>query len=136
MAHTCEVQVRWGDSDRLGHVNNVLYAEYAQESRVRFFREAVLPGGPVQPMVVRRLSFDYLRPVTDETAPLTVELTIPRVGTSSFAVRQVMRDRTGAVCAEVDSVMVAFDTVTEQAVPLPDRIRDRLREHAPVGAVS
>ncbi|MFD4469472.1 acyl-CoA thioesterase [Rhodococcus sp. NPDC058505] len=136
MAHTCQIEVRWGDSDRLGHVNNVLYAEYAQESRVRFFRESVTIGGPLHPLVVRKLSFDYLRPVTDETAPLTVELTIPKVGTSSFAVHQVMRDRTGAVCAEVDSVMVAFDPVTEQAVPLPDRIREQLRTHAPVDVTS
>ena len=132
MSHTCEIQVRWGDSDRLGHVNNVLYAEYAQESRVKFFRECISLGGSFPPVVVRRLAFDYLRPVTDETAPLTVELVIPKVGTSSFAVRQVMRDRHGAVCAEVDTVMVAFDPRTEQSVPIPEYVREQLREHAPV----
>ncbi|GAA4475468.1 thioesterase family protein [Rhodococcus olei] len=133
---TCEVQVRWGDSDRLGHVNNVLYAEYAQEARTRFFRELTAYGVRPAPMVVRKMAFDYLRPVTDETGPVTVEVTIPRVGTSSFAVRQVVRNRHGEVCVEVEGVMVGFDPETEKSVPLPDRTRELLREYAPIEVVS
>ncbi|NKU37232.1 acyl-CoA thioesterase, partial [Rhodococcus hoagii] len=28
--YSCDVQVRWGDSDRLGHVNNARVVEYMQ----------------------------------------------------------------------------------------------------------
>ncbi|MGW0044250.1 acyl-CoA thioesterase [Rhodococcus sp. NPDC003348] len=132
-SYTCEIQVRWGDSDRNGHVNNVLYAEYAQESRTRFFRDCIIgAGAPLAPMVVRKMAFDYLRPVTDETGPVTIEVSILHVGTSSFGVRQVLRDRNGEVCVEVEGVMVGFDPETEKSVPLPDRTRELLRSYAPV----
>ena len=131
--YTCEVHVRWGDSDRLGHVNNVLYAEYAQEARVQFFRDCIIgAGAPPTPMVVRKMTFDYLRPVTDETAPITVEIAIPHVGTSSFVVHQLMRDRNGEVCVRAEGVMVGFDPETEKSVPLPERTRELLKEYAPV----
>ena len=35
-AFTYEIQVRWGDSDRLGHVNNTRFMEYMQEARIAF----------------------------------------------------------------------------------------------------
>lgn len=131
--YTCEVQVRWGDSDRNGHVNNVLYAEYAQEARTRFFRERIIgAGAPLAPMVVRTMAFDYQRPVTDETGPVTIEVSILRVGTSSFGVRQVLRDRNGETCVVVEGVMVGFDPETEKSVPLPERTRELLREYAPL----
>lgn len=125
--------MRWGDSDRNGHVNNVLYAEYAQEARVRFFKERIIgAGAPLAPMVVRTMAFDYQRPVTDETGPITVEVSIARVGTSSFGVRQVLRDRNGASCVVVEGVMVGFDPETEKSVPLSEHTRELLREYAPV----
>ncbi|MFE3291279.1 acyl-CoA thioesterase [Rhodococcus sp. NPDC059234] len=133
--YSCEIQVRWGDSDRLGHVNNVLYAEYAQEARTRFFRDCIIgAGASPTPMVVRRMEFDFLRPVTDATGPLTVEVSILRVGTSSFTVRNVMRDRHGAVCAAADGVLVGFDPKTEKSVPLSDRTRELLTQYVPAGA--
>lgn len=130
--YTCEVQVRWGDSDRNGHVNNVLYAEYAQESRTRFFRDCIIgAGAPPAPMVVRTMAFDYRRPVTDATGPVTIEVSILHVGTSSFGVRQVLHDRHGEICVVAEGVMVGFDPETEKSVPLPDRTRELLREYSP-----
>ncbi|MFF0814471.1 acyl-CoA thioesterase [Rhodococcus sp. NPDC003318] len=130
--YTCELQVRWGDSDRNGHVNNVLYAEYAQEARIRFFKERIVgAGAPPAPMVVRTMAFDYQRPVTDETGPITVEVSILRVGTSSFGVREVLRDRNDEVCVVVEGVMVGFDPETEKSVPLSERTRELLQEYAP-----
>ena len=32
----CELEVRWADSDRLGHVNNTKFVEYMQEARIKF----------------------------------------------------------------------------------------------------
>jgi acyl-CoA thioester hydrolase len=130
--YTCEVEVRWGDSDRLGHVNNVLYAEYAQEARIKFFRDCIIAAGaPPTPMVVRRMEFDYLRPVTDATAPLTVEVSVLRVGTSSLTIRNVMRNRHGEVCVTADCVLVGFDLETEKSVPLTELNRELLTRYVP-----
>jgi acyl-CoA thioester hydrolase len=131
--YSCEIQVRWGDSDRNEHVNNVLYAEYAQEGRVRFFRDCIIAAG-AQPaaMVVRKMSFDYIRPVTDQTGPVTAELEILHVGNSSFSLRQSLRDRHGNLCVEIEGVMVGFDPGTERSVPLSDRARELLLQYSAV----
>ncbi|MFC4603254.1 acyl-CoA thioesterase [Rhodococcus kronopolitis] len=129
--YTCEIQVRWGDSDRLGHVNNVLFLEYAQEARIKFFRDCIVAAGvPAAAMVVRKMEIEYLRPVTDESAPLTAEVYILRIGNSSFEIRNVMRDRHGNTCAVADGVLVGFDAETGTSVPLTEAARAALAEYA------
>ena len=36
-AHFIDVQVRWGDADALGHINNTLYGRYYECSRLDYF---------------------------------------------------------------------------------------------------
>ncbi|KJF21757.1 4-hydroxybenzoyl-CoA thioesterase [Rhodococcus sp. ACPA4] len=121
---TCEVQVRWGDSDRLGHVNNTRYAEYMQEARIQFLTSKLAAhGGRPGYVVVRKMSIEFLKPVTDRSGPLNVEIFTTHVGTSSFTVRHVVRDNTGAECASGDALMVGFDTVSEKSRPLADSER-------------
>ncbi|MFI6432054.1 acyl-CoA thioesterase [Rhodococcus oryzae] len=134
---TCEVQVRWGDSDRLGHVNNTLFLEYAQEARVKFFRERVFPAG-VRPsaMVVRKVEIEFLKPITDESGPVTVEVSVLAVGNSSFGVRHLFRDVHGITCGVADAVMVRFDVKTETSVPLTELERSVLSEYAITETVS
>jgi acyl-CoA thioester hydrolase len=128
---TCEIQVRWGDSDRLGHVNNTLFLEYAQEARVKFFRERVFQAG-VRPsaMVVRKVEIEFLKPITDESGPVTVEVSVLAVGNSSFGVRHLFRDVHGATCGVADAVMVRFDVKSETSVPLTELERSVLSEYA------
>lgn len=110
---TAHLQVRWADSDRLGHVNNVRYVEYAQEARVQFLSRL----GHRAAVVVRRLEVDYLHPVTDDAGPLEVDVWVTRVGTTSCHIRHVLKNRDGRVCAEVVAVMVGFDAETESSRP-------------------
>lgn len=134
--YTCEIQVRWGDSDRLGHVNNVLFVEYAQEARVKFFRDCIWTAGvQATATVVRKMEIEYLRPVTDESGPLTAEVYILHIGNSSFEVRHVMRDRHGHTCAVADSVLVGFDRKTDKSTPLADAVRTALGEYAVAAVV-
>ncbi|MFC7450834.1 acyl-CoA thioesterase [Rhodococcus daqingensis] len=128
---TCEVEVRWGDSDRLGHVNNTLFLEYTQEARVKFFRDRVFPAG-VRPsaMVVRKMEIEFLKPITDASGPVTVEVSILAVGNTSFGIRQVIRDVHGATCGVADAVMVRFDAKTESSVPLTELERSVLSEYS------
>ncbi|MFD4179893.1 acyl-CoA thioesterase [Rhodococcus sp. NPDC058514] len=128
---TCEVQVRWGDSDRLGHVNNTLFLEYTQEARVKFFHERVFPAG-VRPtaMVVRKMEIEFLKPITDQSGPVTVEVSILAVGNTSFGIRHVIRDVHGVTCGVADAVMVCFDVKTETSVPLTELVRSVLSEYA------
>ena len=126
---TCTLQVRWGDSDRLGHVNNTRFVEYVQEGRVQFLN-AVLGGSTGRgAVVVRKLVTDFLHPILDDSGPLTIELWVTHVGTTSYGVRHVVSDRDGTVCADAEALMVAFDLETSAKRPLSDSERAALGEY-------
>ncbi len=127
---TCTLQVRWGDSDRLGHVNNTRFVEYLQEGRVQFLN-AVFGGPGVRgAAVVRKLTTDFLHPILDDSGPLTIELWITHVGTTSYGVRHVVTDRDGKLCADAEALMVAFDLETSSSRPLNESERTMLSTYS------
>ncbi|MBY4130025.1 acyl-CoA thioesterase [Rhodococcus fascians] len=126
---TCTLQVRWGDSDRLGHVNNTRFVEYVQEGRVQFLNAALGGSTGRGAVVVRRLVTDFLHPILDDSGPLTIELWVTHVGTTSYGVRHVVSDRDGTVCADAEALMVAFDLETSAKRPLSDSERAALGEY-------
>jgi acyl-CoA thioester hydrolase len=131
---TYEVQVRWGDSDRLGHVNNTRFVEYMQEARIHFLTtELAAAGARPGAMVVRKMDVEFLRIITDDSGPLKVDVTVQHVGTSSYTIRHVVTDRSGEVCGTGDALLVAFDVKTERSRPLSDAERAGLGRYlAPV----
>lgn len=127
---TCEIPVRWGDSDRQGHVNNTKFVEYMQEARVQFLnRGSVGPDGERHSVVVRRMDIEFLRPVTDDSGPLTVEVTALHIGNSSYTLRHVLKDVRGTTCGTADAVLVGFDVRRETSRQLTDRERAVLQEY-------
>lgn len=133
--YSCDIQVRWGDSDRLGHVNNVRVVEYMQEARSLFLKEgaASVDAAP-RAVVVRKMDAEFLRPVTDASGPVRVEVSVMRMGTSSFTLRHVVKDAAGDVCATGDAVMVAFDARAETSRPLSAAERTVLGRYLPATA--
>lgn len=130
--YKAQVQVRWGDSDRLGHVNNTRFIEYMQEGRVQFVRDAfaAAPAGE-QPgaSVVRKLDVEFLAPLTDDSGPLAVEISTLRIGTSSYVLRHVVKNRDGVTCGYGDALMVAFNVAAASSRPLGAYERTILEEH-------
>jgi acyl-CoA thioester hydrolase len=118
------LQVRWSDSDRLGHVNNTRFVEYLQEARVHFFEKCMVGcTGDRGATVVRKLTVDFLRPLFDGSGPLAIEVSISRIGTTSFGVRHLVRDAEGALCADAEAVMVMFDLSSQspRAISVAER---------------
>lgn len=150
------LQVRWSDSDRLGHVNNTRFVEYLQEARAHFITEcflaaaaaaegaqatqaagvepAVQPGPTSRgPTVMRKLTIDFLGPIFDNSGPLVIEVSISRIGRTSFGVRHRIRDVVGALCAEAEAVMVAFDLDSQKPRALTDLEKAILSEYENAG---
>jgi acyl-CoA thioester hydrolase len=129
---SCTVEVRWADSDRLGHVNNTKFIEYMQEARIKFFRSATFERLPV---VVRKTDVEFLRPVKDESGPLTITVTVLRLGTTSYTLRHTVTDVHGNMCGFGDAVLVGFDPDTDTARALTDDERRMLEEYlvVPIG---
>ncbi|KAA0022886.1 acyl-CoA thioesterase [Antrihabitans cavernicola] len=128
---TCEIGIRWGDSDRLGHVNNTKYFEYAQESRVRFYAECGFKRGGLanHSVVLRQTSMEFIRPLTDKSGPLSIETVVRSIGGSSYSMTHTMADVDGVLCAVASVVMVGFDAHTQTSRTLGESERAALADY-------
>lgn len=112
-AHVAEVDLRWSDFDRFGHVNNAAYIEIAQEARLTFAEDQFRERGYEIPAVfVRHLEVDYLRAILPDTTKVVVETLVTKIGNTSFTSRQEVKDRNGRVCCVVECVQVAVNIQT------------------------
>ncbi|QDQ98074.1 acyl-CoA thioesterase [Tomitella fengzijianii] len=123
------LQLRWGDCDQLGHINNVMYLEYAQEARLRFLRElAGAAAHSIGAIVVRRVEIDFDRSLQYTAEGIDVQVWVLKVGTSSFTLRHRIFDPEGNVYSTVDAIAVAVDLESGTSRPIPDDVRRILAE--------
>ncbi|UOQ58370.1 acyl-CoA thioesterase [Leucobacter allii] len=99
-----DIELRWGDQDAYGHVNNVAFARLLEEARVRTFwtgatrEEAGMeryfrgdaPEDPKMLVASQRIEFVGVLEYGDR--PVTVELWIGRLGGSSLEVHYEIVD--------------------------------------------
>lgn len=126
MARThVDMELRWGDQDAYGHVNNVAFARFLEEARVRTFwlgsgREKTGmerhfrgndPSGPK--MLVASQQIEYTRVLEYSERPITVELWIGKLGGSSL---EVHYEITAAAAAQAGSTASTASAEGERVV--------------------
>lgn len=128
LIHTMRMDVRWGDMDAMGHVNNTVYFRYIETARIAWLEQiGALPDptgtGPV--LINARCSF-----LKQLKYPARIEVTsfAAAPGRSSFEVSHEIRivdadGQAGALHAEGAAKIVWVDFEVEKSVPLPDEIR-------------
>jgi acyl-CoA thioester hydrolase len=87
--------VRWADMDSLGHVNNVTYVDYLQESRVDMLRvHAPARGGEelAEGVVVVRHEVEFLAPLVFRFDPVRIESWVTRIRAASFTMAYEILD--------------------------------------------
>lgn len=115
---TTPLQLRYGDTDALGHVNNAVFASFAEVGRIAFVKEVELP---IANFILARIAMDFRRQVylLDE---VTMTTEISHIGNSSITFRQVVFAN-GEVAAEIEAVAVWFDFETQQPMRVPNEVR-------------
>jgi acyl-CoA thioester hydrolase len=124
MTYRTDVQVRFNDTDMLGHLNNTAYALYAEQARVEFFRS--LGMGRVT-LILAHISLDFRKQVTfgDKVHVIT---TVGKVGNSSVTLLQNVFAN-GELSAEIKSVVVLFDYEAQKPKAIPSELRARLEDY-------
>ena len=86
---TVAVQVRFGDLDPLGHVNHVQFFALMETARIEFMRGVArsLFGS----MVIAHSECDHLQEIRGGTRWVDVDVSIEKVGTTSFVVLHELR---------------------------------------------
>ena len=128
--HRTRVDVRLGDLDPFGHVNNAVIATYVEQGRVLYLRDVLGTGAdPVSmPFILAMLQIDYLSQVMFND---TVEVgsRVDWIGRTSIGMSHLLINQDGRELAQSDTVLVAFDYDVEKPMRVPDDWRATLAAH-------
>ena len=122
--HRTRLEVRLGDLDPFGHVNNAVIATYVEQGRVLYLRDVLGTGAdPVSmPFILARLEIDYLAQILF-TDPVEVLSRVDWIGRSSVHMSHLLTGREGRELARSEAVLVTFDYTIEKPMPVPDAWR-------------
>jgi acyl-CoA thioester hydrolase len=119
--HRTDIQVRFADSDALGHINNAVYATYAELARLEFLSTL---GESVQRLILANLVIDFRRQVL-VTDTVHVDSWVEKLGTTSMAIAHTIFAN-DEQAADIKSVVVYFDYESSKAMPLTPEMRNAL----------
>jgi acyl-CoA thioester hydrolase len=139
-----QITVRWGDMDSYGHVNNVFFIRYLEDTRFALFTPPLgenapsdvpgelsvfdlFPAGSNGLMAGHRI--EYRAPLGYEDGPITSRLWITRIGNTSFDIGYRLESPDEAVVYAIASTtLVLVNTESSRPVELPQRLRDTLTQ--------
>lgn len=115
MRHTYTCQIRWADMDVLGHVNNVVYADYLQEARVDMLRvhaRGPATGALADALVIVSNRLIYLAPLVFDGRPVQIECWVTdlraAVATLNYEVYRDAPDGGRTVYLRASTVMTPY----------------------------
>ena len=128
--HRTRLEVRLGDLDPFGHVNNATIASYVEQGRVLYLRDVLGTGvDPVSmPFILARLEIDYLAQVLFSDA-VQVGSLVDWIGRTSIHMSHILSNQDARELARSECVLVAFDYTVEKPMPVPDNWRAIMTAH-------
>lgn len=124
--------MRFSDTDKVGHINNISYATYYETGRVAFFHKgpASLFGEGTQ-IVIANISINFLREL-NWPGEVVIGTGITRIGSASFHLMQGIFEKKsdgsyGPCASTAQSVLVLMDVKTRKSVPLSEKTRQELQ---------
>ena len=126
--HRREIQVRFADTDAMGHVNNSVYLTYCEIARISYWSDVT--GDPVhlgtagaESLILAEARISYRAPAF-HGENVTVESRAVRIGRSSFSLEHRLTacipGGTPRLVATSESVLVRYDYGREASVALSD----------------
>lgn len=115
-------KLRYGDTDRQGHVNNAVFATFCETGRVMFlYDDSLALAGASAEFVVARVAIDF-RAELFHPGRVDIGTRVLSIGRTSFRLGQGIFN--GDTCAATaETVQVLMDKTTRKAMPLAPQLR-------------
>ncbi len=128
--HKKKIQIRFGDIDIMGHVNNGVQLSYLDLGRLDYFEKVY--GQTINwndaALIVAHLEIDYLSPILLKDN-VEVHTHIHKIGTKSVGMTQNIVDSvTGEIKTKTTQVMVSFSQKLAESIEVPETLKIRIRE--------
>ena len=128
--HYCPIQVRYGDLDPQGHVNNARFLTYTEQTRMSYLIELGLWDGVSfidLGLIVADIHMSYLSPIHLGQA-IQVGVCVTRIGNKSINFEFQLEDtESKKIIAKCETVMVTYDYHTESSIPVPQTWREKIK---------
>jgi len=125
------IEVRYGDLDPQGHVNNAKFLTYMEQARVFYLKQLKLwEGGSFMDIGIIladvQITFQKALQFGD---PIRVGVRISSIGNKSMTSEYSIEDeRDESVFATGTSVLVAYDYRNLRSVPIPEEWRTAIQQ--------
>lgn len=140
--HKAPIQIRFGDTDMLGHVNNANYLSYMELGRMSYIKEVYKDSVDWnrEGFILANAVIDFKLPILiSDTVEVNVRTT--RMGTKSLSMEYIFikTDKKGnqSVAASGSTILVAFDYANNLSIAIPENWKKLIVEyekHSPIVA--
>jgi acyl-CoA thioester hydrolase len=126
------VEVRYGDLDPQGHVNNAKYLTYLEQARIAYFTHLGLWKGRSFldiGVILAEVRLIFHAPIL-LNQQIRVGVRVSKLGNKSFNMEHLIEDtKTGEHLASCSAVLVAYDYHNSHTIPIPDDWREILNDY-------
>ena len=124
------IEVRYGDLDPQGHVNNAKFLTFFEQARVQYFLEMDLfhQGDSFMDIgiILADVHLTFHAPILWGT-PIKTGARVSRLGNKSLTIEQtVVHAESGQQFASGTVVMVTYDYHSGQSIPIPAAWREKI----------
>jgi acyl-CoA thioester hydrolase len=124
------MEVRYGDLDPQGHLNNAKYLTYFEQARVHYLTRLGLFSKDQSfadiGVIIAEIHIQFQAPVYWGVSVMVGVRTV-KIGRKSLTVEQCLQDQTaGHVYASATVIMVAYDYARHETMSVPDTWRESI----------
>jgi acyl-CoA thioester hydrolase len=116
-----EIQVRFSDTDAMGHISSGSYAAFAEVGRAAFFKAIPEPREEIPWFVLVHLGLDFVSEGRFGQ-DFTLSTRVVKMSDKTMTFEQIVR-ADGEIACKLEVVLVAFDAKTRKSIAMPPHWR-------------
>jgi acyl-CoA thioester hydrolase len=112
-----DIQVRFSDTDAMGHISSGSYAAFAEVGRAAFFKALPEPREEIPWFVLVHLGLDFVSEGR-YGQEFTLSTRVVKTSAKTLTFEQLVR-ADGELACKLEVVLVAFDAKTRKSIEVP-----------------
>ena len=123
-----KVQIRFADVDVMGHVNNAIYLNFFENTRMHYFKQMLNKNWNWNEdgIILLRNEVDYLRPVLMADEP-EITMNVEKIGNKSFVLSYELKVNQELYC-KGQSILVGYNNNIQASILIPEEMRKALEK--------